>query len=96
MVASVGCIFALIAVLSPRFAVFLLWVFTNYVDRAFNGWFLPLVGLVFAPWTTLMYVLVYAPAGPIHVAGWILVGLGVVLDLSSWAQGAANRRAIPT
>jgi hypothetical protein len=43
-----------------------------------------------------MYVLVYAPAGPIHVAGWILVGLGVVLDLSSWAQGAANRRAMPT
>ncbi len=96
MVGSVGCIFALIAVLSPRFAVFLLWVFTNYVDRAFNGWFLPLVGLLFAPWTTLMYVLVYAPAGPIHVAGWILVGLGVVLDLSSWAQGAANRRAMPT
>jgi hypothetical protein len=96
MVARVGCIFALIAVLSPRFAVFLLWVFTNYVDRAFSGWFLPLVGLLFAPWTTLMYVLVYAPAGPIHVAGWILVGLGVVLDLSSWAQGAANRRAMPT
>ena len=58
-----GCLFALIAVLSPRFAVFLLWAFTNYVDRAFNGWFLPLLGIVFAPWTTLMYVLVYAPAG---------------------------------
>ena len=90
-----GCLFALIAVLSPRFAVFLLWAFTNYVDRAFNGWFLPLLGIFFAPWTTLMYVLVYAPAGPIHVAGWILVGLGVILDLNSWAQAAANRRSIP-
>ena len=41
-----GCLFALIAVLSPRFAVFLLWAFTNYVDRAFNGWFLPLLGIL--------------------------------------------------
>src|SRR6476661_8002560 len=64
-----GCLFALIAVLSPRFAVFLLWAFTNYVDRAFNGWFLPLLGIVFAPWTTLMYVLVYAPAAPLRYGG---------------------------
>src|SRR5664279_4780834 len=52
---AMGCIFALIALLSPRLAVFLLWAFTNYVDRAFSGWFLPLLGIVFAPWTTLMY-----------------------------------------
>ena len=93
---AMGCLFALIALLSPRLAVFLLWAFTNYVDRAFSGgWFLPLLGLIFAPWTTLMYVLVYAPAGPIHVAGWILVGIGVVLDLNSWAHAAANRRSVP-
>jgi hypothetical protein len=90
-----GCLFALIAVLSPRFAIFLLWAFTNYVDRAFSGWFLPLVGLVFAPWTTLMYVLVDAPAGPIHVAGWICVAIGVFLDLSAWGQAAQNRRSVP-
>ena len=91
-----GCLFALVAVLSPRFAVFLLWAFTNYVNLAFHGgWFLPLVGLLFAPWTTLMYVLVYAPVGPIHVAGWILVGIGVVLDISSSSHAAANRRSVP-
>ena len=89
-----GCLFALIALLSPRFAIFLLWAFTNYVDRAFSGWFLPLLGLILAPWTTLFYVLAAAPAGPVHVAGWIIVGIGVVMDLSSWAQGAKNRDAL--
>ena len=88
-----GCLFALIAVLSPRLALFLLWAFTNYVNLAFHGgWFWPTLGIVFAPWTTLLYVLVYAPVGSVHVAGWILVGIGVVLDLSSWSQAAANRR----
>jgi hypothetical protein len=91
-----GCLFALIALLSPRLAVFLLWAFTNYVNLAFHGgWVLPLVGLVFAPWTTLFYVLVYAPVGPIRVAGWILVGIGVVIDISSMVQAAANRKAVP-
>ena len=89
-----GCLFALVALLSPRFAIFLLWAFTNYVDRAFSGWFLPLLGLVFAPWTTLFYVLADAPAGPVHVAGWIIVGIGVVMDLSSWAQAGANRSVL--
>jgi hypothetical protein len=89
-----GCLFALIALISARLALFLLWAFTNYVNFAFHGgWVWPLLGIVFAPWTTLFYVLVYAPAGPIHVAGWILVGIGVILDISSWGQAGANRRA---
>jgi hypothetical protein len=89
----VPCLFALIAIFSPRLALLLLWLFTNYVDRAFAGWILPLLGLLFAPWTTLFYVLVDVAPGPIHVAGWILVGLGVVMDLSSYAQAARRRAA---
>jgi hypothetical protein len=88
----VPCLIALIAVLSPRLALVLLWLFTNYVDRAFSGWFWPLLGLIFLPWTTLLYVLVDIAPGPIHVAGWIVIGLGVVIDLNSWAQ-ASRRRA---
>ena len=87
------CLFALVAVLSPRLGLLLLWLFSPWVDKAFAGFFLPLLGLIFLPWTTLMYVLVDAPAGGIHVAGWILVGLGVVLDISSYAQSRAYRPA---
>lgn len=88
-----GCLFWLVALLSPRLALFLLWAFTNYVDRAFAGWVLPLLGLVFLPWTTLLYVLIDVAPGPIHVAGWIVIALGVILDINSWAQSAARRAA---
>jgi hypothetical protein len=88
-----GCLFWLVALLSPRLALFLLWAFTNYVDRAFAGWFLPLLGLVFLPWTTLLYVLIDVAPGPIHVAGWIVIALGVILDINAWAQSAARRAA---
>jgi hypothetical protein len=89
----VPCLFALIAIFSPRLALLLLWLFTNYVDRAFAGWFWPLVGLLFAPWTTLFYVLVDVAPGSIHVAGWILVGVGALMDASSYAQAARRRAA---
>jgi hypothetical protein len=88
-----GCLFWLVALLSPRLALFLLWAFTNYVDRAFAGWFLPLVGLIFLPWTTLLYVLIDVAPGPIHVAGWIVIALGVIIDINAWAQSAARRAA---
>jgi len=94
MLVAVPCLIALIAVLSPRLAVILLWLFTNYVDRAFAGWFLPLLGVIFLPWTTLLYILVDIAPGPIHVAGWIVIGLGVVLDLSMHAQAARRRQAL--
>ena len=93
MLVRVPCLIALIAVLSPRLAIVLLWLFTNYVDRAFSGFFLPLVGLIFLPWTTLLYVLVDVAPGPIHVAGWFVIGLGVLIDLNSWAQARSGRRS---
>jgi hypothetical protein len=86
------CLFALITVLSPRLGLLLLWLFSSWVDRAFSGFLLPFLGLIFAPWTTLMYVLVDAPAGGIHFAGWFLVAMGVLLDISAYSQSAANRR----
>lgn len=32
-----GCLFALVALISARLALFLLWAFTNYVNLAFHG-----------------------------------------------------------
>ena len=44
-----GCLLALLAALSPRLALVLVWIFTNLVDRAFTGFLLPLLGLLVFP-----------------------------------------------
>jgi hypothetical protein len=44
-----GCLFALLAGFFPRIALVLVWIFTNLVDRAFNGFILPLLGLILLP-----------------------------------------------
>ena len=87
------CCLALTAgFLGPRVALFIWWVFGDKVDAAFSTWVWPLLGLVFLPWTTLLYVLVDIAPGPIHVAGWLVIGLGVLLDLNSLAHAASSRR----
>ena len=61
---------------------------------AFQSWLWPVLGLLFVPFTTLMYVAV-APGG---VAGWdwLWIGLAVLADIASYSGGGyGNRNRIP-
>jgi hypothetical protein len=89
------CLFALMAAFAPRLMVLLLWIFTPLVNRAFDFWLWPLLGLVFLPITTLMYVLAVGPLGPADVWGWLMVFLGLLVDLRSYADAHANRARLP-
>jgi hypothetical protein len=67
-------------------------LFTNLVDRAFEGFLLPLLGLVFLPFATLFYVLAYRPVVGVSGWGWFFVFLGLLFDLGSYGGGARSRR----
>jgi hypothetical protein len=50
-----------------------------------------LAGLIFAPWTALMYVLVF----PLNGFDWIWLGFGIMADVFSYTGGYHNRKQIP-
>jgi hypothetical protein len=77
--------------LGPRIALVLVWIFGERIEHAFDSWAWPLLGLLLLPWTTLMYVIVWGPGG-VSGGEWIVVGLGVVLDLASYSARAAKGR----
>ena len=88
-----GCLLALLAGFAPRVALALIWIFTNLVDRAFNGFLIPLVGLIVFPYATLFYVLAYNPvSGGVGGWGWIFVVLGFVFDIGHWVGGGVTGR----
>jgi hypothetical protein len=77
--------------IGPRIALVLVWIFGDRIDRAFDSWVWPLLGLLLLPWTTLMYIIVWGPGG-VNGGEWILVALGVLLDFASYGARAARGR----
>jgi hypothetical protein len=88
-----GCLFILIAALSPRLALLLTWIFTPWVDRAFGPIIWPILGIVFVPVTTLLYVILWNTGGR-GVTGWewFVVVLAVFADLAMNGGAAARGR----
>ena len=78
--------------IGPRVALVLVWLFGDRIDRAFDSWVWPLLGLLLLPWTTLMYLIVWSPIGGVSGAEWILVGLGVAADIATYAAKPAQHR----
>jgi hypothetical protein len=91
----VGCLLALFAWISPRFVLVLLYAFTNRLTLAFSSGWEGLLGFFLVPYATLFYALVYQPGPGVHGFGWVVVAVGLLLDLSSLDAGrrARDRRA---
>ncbi len=85
------CLFGAAAVVGPRFALAIWWIFGNKVELAFDSWIWPLLGLAFAPWTTLAYVLAWQPGGLNGNWDAILVLLGIAVDIVTYGQRFAAK-----
>ena len=92
------CLLATFMLIGPRGLGILWWLVEPLRWQVtFNGSFIiPLLGVLFLPWTTLSYV-VCAPGG-VTGGEFILVGLALVLDIASFGGGyfSNSRRSQPT
>jgi hypothetical protein len=88
----VCCLFLTAGFLGPRIALLFWWIFGDRVDLAFDSWVWPLLGLVFLPWTTLAYLLVWSPAAGVEGVEWIVVALGFLVDVLSYSGRAVQSR----
>ncbi len=87
-----GCLLALGLAVAPRLFLILGWIFSDRWDIVWQGdWLVPLLGIVFLPFTTVMYMLVWSPGG---IAGWdwLWILLGVMLDIMKWSSMIKYRR----
>lgn len=83
------CLFAVLALLTPRLVIVLLWMFSHWFDGVFPSPLWPILGLVFLPTTLLWYVAV------LHWFGghWDLITIaGLVFALMIDVSPASARR----
>ncbi len=89
-----GCLFAIFAGLFPRLAVLLIWLARPVLfSAAFGGfWLWPILGVIFLPFTTLMYVLLWTPGVGLIGSDWLWLLLAVLIDIGGFGStGYANR-----
>jgi hypothetical protein len=92
------CFFTALVLLGPRFAGMIWWLLNPgrwtlaFQDWPIATWLWPILGIIFLPWTTLMYLIVF----PLGVVGldWLWLALGVVADIA-WYAGGGLRRRVP-
>jgi hypothetical protein len=86
------CLAAALALISPRLALIVMWLLSDILSRAFEGWLLPLIGFFVLPWTTLAYAVMWdVGSHAVRGAEWIVVVLGVLLDVGAIGGGARRR-----
>jgi hypothetical protein len=90
-----GCLFAFGIAAAPRLFLILAWIFSPRWPIVWGGDFIvPLLGIIFLPYTTIMYMLVWTVTG-IQGWDWLWIILGLFLDLVQYQQAAANRKEVP-
>jgi hypothetical protein len=82
-----GCLAGLVVLAAPRVVMVVLWIFSDYLGRAYDGWILPLIGFFALPTTTLAYAVAVNDANGVRGWGLLLVALGVLLDLGALGRG---------
>ena len=86
------CLSLLLALISPRLALFAMWLLSDILGRAFDTSLLPVLGFFLLPWTTLAYALMWNN-GTHEVAGfeWFIVVLAFLADLAAHGGTARGR-----
>ncbi len=80
-------------ILGPRAITLIWWIIDpSRFSDAFSSFIWPLLGLIFLPWTTLMYVILWSLGTGVHGLDWLFLALAIVADISVYAGGGAVRR----
>jgi hypothetical protein len=74
-------------------ALFVLWLFTDLLGRAFEDWFVPLLGFFLLPWTTLAYAVMWSSSDGVTGFEWFIVVLAFFFDLGAYVKGGRRRDA---
>ncbi len=90
------CFFVTLLFFGPRLGFLVYWLIVPAkVNAAFSQfnfpWLVGIAGLVFIPWATLMYVIVF----PTNGWDWLWIGLGLGVDIATYLGSGYKRKSVP-
>ena len=86
------CLLTILILACPRVLLVLMFLFTNYLGRAYHGLLLPLLGFFFLPITTIVYAWMVNTHRPTEGTYLIVLIVAVVIDAGGWGGSEYHRR----
>ena len=86
------CLIVLLAAAFPRLAIAVLFLFTHYLDRAYQSLIVLVLGFLFLPLTTIVYAWVVNGNHPLDGLYLIAMIIAALFDLGLIGQGEYHRR----
>ncbi len=86
------CLLVIAMLMFPRLILFLMWLFSNVLQRAYQNMLIPLLGFIFLPITTIVYAWLVTNGMPLQGFNILLLVLAVLLDAGSHGSATYYRR----
>jgi hypothetical protein len=87
------CLLVLVILLFPRVVLVLMFLFSNYLARAYHGLLIPLLGFIFLPITTIVYAWMVNNHQTIDGVNLIILIVAVIIDIGGIGSGEYHRRS---
>jgi hypothetical protein len=86
------CLLVLLTLITPRVVLVLMFLFSNYLGRAYHGFLIPLLGFIFLPLTTIVYAWIVNSGHQDSDIYLVALIIAVVIDLGGIGGGHYSRR----
>jgi hypothetical protein len=86
------CLLVLLTLITPRVVLVLMFLFSNYLGRAYHGFLIPLLGFIFLPLTTIVYAWIVNSGHQVSDIYLVALIIAVVIDLGGIGGGHYSRR----
>jgi hypothetical protein len=85
-------LFVLFLLAFPRVVLVLMFLMSNYLQRAYHDLLLPILGFIFLPLTTIVYAWLVNSHAPLEGVNVLYLILAVVIDIGGLGGGEGYRR----
>lgn len=86
------CLLVVAILAFPRAILVLMFFFSTYLQRAYHGLLLPLLGFLFLPLTTVVYAWLVNSGRPLEGINLLYLVIAVVIDAGGLSGGEYHRR----
>jgi hypothetical protein len=86
------CLLLVLVLAFPRLVLVLMFLFSSYLQRAYDGMILPLLGFLFLPLTTIVYAWLVNSHRPIDGIYLLVLIVAVIIDAGGIGGGEMHRR----